>query len=131
MTDSEMADLDGPAWADDDAEDVRPYALTNGRTEPRHQMRLASMVVARHEAKTGLAPEAESAVALCRSEPRSVAEIAAVLAQPVLVTKILLSDLIDDGALILSLTSDATCPDDPNLLEALLVGLRRRFPDCG
>lgn len=126
---SEMDGFDDPAWSDQDVQEVRPYAVTGGRTEPRHRMRLASLLRARREAPLGLTPEAERALALCRGEARSVAEIAGTLAQPVLVTKILLSDLIDSGALVLALTTAK--PDDPSILEAYLAGLRNKFRECG
>ncbi|WP_410050057.1 DUF742 domain-containing protein [Actinomadura sp. CNU-125] len=72
-------------------------------------------------------PEAAHALELCRAQSRSVAEIAAAIEQPVLVTKTLLSDLIDAGAVIIEMP--AVRPDlgtgrpSPHLLRALLEGL--------
>jgi Protein of unknown function (DUF742) len=60
---------------------------------------------------------------------RSVAEIAATLQQPVQVTKIVLSDLIDSGALIIAVPDTSSDPTDVHLLEAVLASPRHRFPD--
>ena len=58
---SEMTDSGSPAWADEDEQDVRPYAVTGGRTRPRHTMRLVSLLVAGHALPPGaLVPEAEA-----------------------------------------------------------------------
>ncbi|GAA2626737.1 DUF742 domain-containing protein [Actinomadura fulvescens] len=115
------------AWADQDEEKVRPYVLTGGRTRPRHSMRLVSLLEARGTAPPGLAPEAGQAVRLCRDRPRSVAEIAAAIGQPACITKIILSNLIDAG--LVMLVVPRTVDDPMQLLEALRAGLQRRFSD--
>ena len=121
----------GPAWTEQDEQEVRPYAVTGGRTRPRHAMRLASLLEAGDTpAPHPLTPEADQALRLCSGGQRSVAEIAATIGQPVQVTKIILSDLIDCGALILAVPHTASCDPsaDPDtgaqLLEALLAGLQ-------
>jgi hypothetical protein len=120
-----MAALDGTPWVDDEEHEVRPYALTGGRTRPTNEMSLSSLLKARRTAPSGyLSPEQATALELCRGEPRSVAEVAATLQQPVQVTKILLSDLLDAGALIMAMPTRMADPKDPNLLEAVLEGLR-------
>lgn len=104
---------------------MRPYALTGGRTRPTNEMGLSSLLKARATAAAGyLSPERARALALCRGEARSVAEIAATLRQPVQVTKILLSDLLDAGTLIMAMPTRTADPKNPNLLEAVLEGLR-------
>ncbi|MFJ4983693.1 DUF742 domain-containing protein [Streptomyces sp. NPDC088732] len=119
----------GPVWAEHDAQDVRPYAITGGRTRPRHALRLVSLVAAGPVSPGGrLGPEAERALNLCAREPQSVAEIAAHLRQPVQVAKVLLSDLLDSGAL--TLAASAAGDPDVHILERLLVGLRKSFPDA-
>ena len=114
------------SWLDDEAGRlVRPYAISNGRTVPTHELDLLSMVMA-----TGggdpvqLDIEHAQALDLCYV-PTSVAEIAARLRLPLMITKVLLSDLIDGGVA-------ATRPPGPNadledgtLLEVLLDGLRK------
>jgi hypothetical protein len=119
-------------WSHEETQDVRPYALTGGRTTPRHSLRLLSQLVARAEVSpAGLVPEAEAALELCQDQPRSVAEVAGHLGLPVLVTKIILSDLIDSGALTVPVTDTPDAPHaNTQLLEAVLAGLRYKFPDA-
>lgn len=125
-----MANATDPVWATEDEQDVRPYAVTGGRTEPRYTLRLASQLAAGGTAPpASLVPEAHAAFAVCRDVPRSVAEIAATLRLPALVTKIVLSDLIGCGALVLPVPAGAR-PDDPQLLEAVLAGLHTKFSDA-
>ncbi|MBA9002827.1 DUF742 domain-containing protein [Thermomonospora cellulosilytica] len=129
-----MAHLDDPAWVVQDEHDVRPYVVTGGRTRPRHAMRLVSLLAAGDALPAEpLAPEAEQALRLCRGGQRSVAEIAATIGQPAQVTKIILSDLIDCGALIIAVpdTASGDPASDPDngtqLLESLLAGLHTHF----
>ncbi|MET9117545.1 DUF742 domain-containing protein [Streptomyces longwoodensis] len=70
-----------------------------------------------------LAPEAEQVLAWCRQQPRTVAEIAALLQLPAQITKIILSDLLDSRVLTLTV-SDTSFDPNANQLEKLLVGLR-------
>jgi hypothetical protein len=116
--DDPRIDPDGELW-------VRPYTVTNGRTRPSTALDLVSLVRATGRgmvAPERLGLEHAQALELCHS-PTSVAEVAAHLRQPVMVTKVLLSDLIDSGAVTARFpTFDST---DPARLEALLDGLRR------
>lgn len=57
----------------------------------------------------------------------SVAEIAAHLKLPAAVTKVLLSDLLDCGALTTKPPEYHHIPTDRALLEAVLDGLRRQL----
>ncbi|MBL1066437.1 DUF742 domain-containing protein [Streptomyces sp. 7-21] len=120
-----MTSFDDP-WIDADAPDVRPYALTQGRTRPTRDLTLATLVKAgRSRSGVRLSPEHGEALELCRHGPRSVAEIAGVLKLPVQVTKVLLSDLIDARSLVVPMPATDADPTDPLLLEALLAGLRQ------
>jgi len=56
--------------------------------------------------------------------PIAVAEVAAHLHQPANVAKVLLSDLIDVGAVITRPPAADAYTDNPEILEALLAGLR-------
>ncbi|WP_021596581.1 DUF742 domain-containing protein [Actinomadura welshii] len=110
-------------------EEVRPYAITGGRTRPQHSMRLVTLLEAADVARArGLAPEAVQAVGLCKAQPCSVAEIAARIGLPIQVAKIILSDLIDCGALVMALPAPGTA-DRLQLLEALRSGLETRLSD--
>lgn len=114
---------DGLLFDDEAGRVVRPYSVTNGRTRPSRDLDLLSMVRA-----TGLTPaqmEPEHAQALERCQlATSVAEVAAYLQQPVVVAKVLLSDLIGWDAVSAGLPAFDN-PDLP-LLEALLNGLRNK-----
>lgn len=73
-------------------------------------------------------PEAARAVEACRVQPCSVAEVAALTDLPVQVAKIILSDLIDCGALVMALPGPGAS-DHLQLLEALRSGLETRLSD--
>lgn len=73
-----------------------------------------------------LGPEHATALDLTRI-PVSVAEVAAHLKLPAAVTKVLLSDLLDCGALTTKPPEFHHNPTDRALLEAVLDGLRRQL----
>ncbi|MGR8007133.1 DUF742 domain-containing protein [Streptomyces hypolithicus] len=118
---------DGP-WLDDDAGRlIRPYTVSDGRTRPTAALDLLSLVRATGtEPLIALSPEHSQALGLCAG-PTSVAEIAAFLRLPVVVTKVLLSDLLDCGAVTTHAPRFDDQPTDLSLLEAVLDGLRRRL----
>ncbi|HWE88183.1 MAG TPA: DUF742 domain-containing protein [Pseudonocardiaceae bacterium] len=112
---------DGP-WVDDAAGLlVRPYSVTNGRTRPTEPLDLLSMVRATGRVPAHMEPEHHEALKLCEP-PASVSEVAAKLRQPVVVAKVLLSDLIGWNAV--STRAPAVDIPDRSILEALLNGLR-------
>jgi hypothetical protein len=122
--------LEGP-WLDGDAGRlVRPYTVSNGRTKPSAQFDLLTLVMATGERPNSyLGPDHTQVLKLCGG-PVSVAEIAAQIAQPAVVTKVLLSDLVACGAIISRAPVPAPLGNDPtdrDLLEAVLDGLRRRL----
>ncbi|WP_336320167.1 DUF742 domain-containing protein [Streptomyces lavendofoliae] len=118
---------DGP-WLDDAAGRlVRPYTVSGGRTRPTAALDLLSLVMATGTVpQTHLGPEHALALGLCDG-PTSVAEVAAHLRLPAVVTKVLLSDLVDCGALTARAPRFHHTPTDRSLLEAVLDGLRRRL----
>ncbi|HET6504493.1 MAG TPA: DUF742 domain-containing protein [Amycolatopsis sp.] len=104
----------------------RPYTVTNGRTRPSTPLDLMSLV--RTTGQSTVTParlgrEHAQALRLC-NVPTSVAEVAAHLRQPVMVTKVLLSDLIESGALTARFP-DMFDPPDPTQLKALADALRK------
>ena len=115
------------AWLDgDEGRLVRPYTVSNGRTSPTARLDLLSMVTSTGgEAQSRLGPDHAQALALCR-EPASVAEIAARLRLPVAVTKVLLSDLLDCGAVTAQPPQPAAESADRLVLERVLDALQRR-----
>jgi hypothetical protein len=85
------------------------------------------MVVAtRNGLQSSLEPDHMQVLGLCL-QPASVAEIAARLRLPAAVTKVLLSDLADCGAVRAAGPSPATQVPSRVLLERLLDGLQRRL----
>jgi len=121
------ADEDEPLVDDDPERLIRPYTLTGGRTHPKHELNLVSMVRATLRTPRGhLDPEHSQTLRLCR-EAVSVAEVAAKLKQPLQVAKVLLSDLIDAGAVTTRAPATSADPADRELLEALLDGLQQQL----
>ncbi|MCL7425916.1 DUF742 domain-containing protein [Streptomyces sp. NPDC057806] len=118
---------DGP-WLDDAAGRlVRPFTVSNGRTRPTVALDLISQVMATGATPLGYpGPEQTEALDLCRA-PVSVAEVAAHLKLPAAVTKVLLADLVDCGALTTKPPEFHHNPTDRALLEAVLDGLRRKL----
>ncbi|MEU9059063.1 DUF742 domain-containing protein [Streptomyces sp. NPDC048430] len=123
--------------AAEDSTFVRTYTLTRGRTRPRHLLGLDTVLDA-GPGRPGLgqAEECEEILALCREHRRSVTELAGRLGRPVTAVKILVSDLLDSQALVISVTDaygSGTAADErptTHLLAALSVALKRKFPDA-
>jgi len=116
-------------WLDGDAVRlVRPYTVSNGRTNPSANLGLLSMVVATgNAAQSSLEPDHVQILALCH-QPISVAEIAARLRLPAVVTKVLLSDLVDCGAVTARSPKPAAADASGRfLLEKVLDALQRRL----
>ncbi|AVH59072.1 MULTISPECIES: DUF742 domain-containing protein [Streptomyces] len=126
-----MSDAQGGAWLDDEAGRlVRPYAVSNGRTRPTAHFDLLTLVMATgNRPKTYLGPDYDEVLALCGGHPISVAEVAAHLRLPAVITKVLLSDLVGHEALTTRAPRpiEASSLTDRNLLEAVLHGLRKRL----
>ncbi|MFF5503982.1 DUF742 domain-containing protein [Streptomyces roseolus] len=118
---------EGP-WLDDAAGRlIRPYTVSGGRTRPTTSLDLLSLVMATGSGPLAhMGPEHDMALGLCDG-PTSVAEIAAHLRLPAAVTKVLLSDLVDCGALTARAPRFHANPSDRSLLEAVLDGLRQRL----
>ncbi|MYV56596.1 DUF742 domain-containing protein [Streptomyces sp. SID3212] len=121
------ATADGP-WLDEAAGRlIRPYTVSGGRTRPTTALDLLTLVMSTGSVPDAhLGPEYAQAVGLCQ-RPTSVAEIAAHLRLPATVTKVLLSDLVDCGAISARPPDSFDHPTDVSLLEAVLDGLRRQL----
>ncbi|MGP3981626.1 DUF742 domain-containing protein [Streptomyces sp. KR80] len=117
-------------WLDDAAGRlVRPYTVSNGRTRPTAHFDLLTMVMSTgSQPKNDLGPDHAQVLGLCGG-PMSVAEVAAHVRLPAVVTKVLLSDLVDCGALTTRAPRPVATasPSDRDLLEAVLHGLRKRL----
>jgi hypothetical protein len=109
---------------------VRPFAVTDGRTEPAIELDLVSLIRDSGDAPPNLDPLLAEVLGLC-VEATAVAEIAARLERPIVVAKILLSDLIQLGAAVVVDRLGLPEFDDPHpderlrMLEAMLDGLKR------
>ncbi|UQA91765.1 DUF742 domain-containing protein [Streptomyces halobius] len=119
-------------WYDDQAGRlVRPYTISNGRTRPTAHFDLMTMVMATGRRPASCqGPDYAQVLALC-GKPVSVAEIAAHIRLPAAVTKVLLADLVDWGALTArapaAVAAGPASRTDRALLEAVLNGLRKRL----
>jgi uncharacterized protein DUF742 len=120
--------MTGDSWVDEEAGPlVRPYAMTRGRTRPANQeLDMITLVVAAKEEIDPIALEADyvAILELCR-HPLSIAEIAAHLDVPMVVVKVLVSDLIERGEIIARHPARDVQAPDMSLLQAVLDGVRR------
>jgi hypothetical protein len=87
---------------------ARPYTLTGGRTRPAHHLNMITIVKSTGGAEaTGLKPAHAAVLELCR-DAVAVAEIAGWLRQPLFVIKVLIADLMNQGAVT------TRAPDSPS-----------------
>ncbi|MDT0303326.1 DUF742 domain-containing protein [Streptomonospora wellingtoniae] len=106
---------------------VRPYAVTKGRTKPKSELPLETLIsstdTARNESGT-LTPECQAISDLCR-EWRSVAEVSALLRIPLGVARVLVADMSEQGLLQITSSTNTDSRPNANLLERVLSGLRK------
>lgn len=105
---------------------VRPYAITGGRTRPRHLLLVETLVSVPHydpQFSAGLMPEAKALYERAR-EKISVAELSAHLDIPLGVIRVLLSDLAAQEMVFIHPTGHAYSYDR-GVLERILDGLRK------
>lgn len=107
---------------------VRPYTWTRGRTCPVQDLALETLVSTSDEGRdlAAICSAEHAPIAELCAEIRSVAEVAALLAVPLGVARVLLADMIDAGLLHMHRNSTGwdSAPDFP-LLERVLDGLYR------
>ena len=120
---------DDPSRRDDAAPAarfVRPYTITAGRTEAK--VRLPLEATLRRQSLLGpdhgLSSGALQVLDAC--DTRSVAEVSALVAMPIGVVRVLLSDLIEQGLVQVQTTiTDGSSKDEQiELIERTLRGLR-------
>lgn len=102
---------------------VRPYAITGGRTGGESDISLETLIQATPRADQlleGYRWEAVDLINLVRS-PMALIEIAARLGVPIGVAKVLVTDLVADGALQLQVRTEKNYA---SLLERVLDGVR-------
>ncbi|WP_327090206.1 DUF742 domain-containing protein [Nonomuraea sp. NBC_01738] len=117
---------DDEVWLDEEAGPlIRPYTVNAGRTRPTVELDLLSLVVATGREGVDVDAEHVKVLELCHA-PISVTEVAAAMRLPVMVTKVLLADLLDCGAMSTwAATTSSGHGTDRVLLEKLLDGLQR------
>lgn len=106
---------------------IRPYAMTRGRTRPgAPNLNLVTQIRASRNRSdlSQLTPEHQEIVDLC-ARPLSVAEIAAYLNIPLVVAKILISDLLELGDVVAGAPFQTSDIVDTKFLQAVLDGIRR------
>ncbi|MCX2953900.1 DUF742 domain-containing protein [Lentzea sp. NEAU-D7] len=100
---------------------IRPYARTGGRTTARHDLRLETLLSTDEDRLYRATNDQAAMMRLCL-QPRSVAEISALMKIPLGVTRVLLSDLI---TLNLVAVHEPSAQPNIALLERVLSGLRK------
>lgn len=122
-----------PEDFDDDDEapaaSIRSYAWTGGRTKSNveYSFELETLISTGNSYRPGmpLRQEYQSVVQLC-SQPRSVAEVGALLNVPFGVTKVLLADMAEQGLVdVHQAGSESGSEPHLMLMERVLSGLRR------
>lgn len=113
-------------WFDDDAGPlVRPFAVTRGRTHPTRYLEMVTLVVATPVVADLPSPEHRVIVARC-GKALSVAEVAAGMNLPLGAAKVLISDLIELGALTAVTPKRSDGPAfDRQLIRTVIDGVRR------
>ncbi|MDL5157549.1 DUF742 domain-containing protein [Actinomycetospora termitidis] len=121
---------DGPRRRDEppEASFVRPYAWTRGRTRPAYDLAVETLLstTAQGRDPAQVAQYEHRMIADLCIEPRSVAEVAALLSLPLGVARVLLGDMAAHGSIVVHETASST-GDSPDmaLMERVLSGLRR------
>lgn len=118
-----------PEWFDDEAGPlVRLYAMTAGRARPTSEaFDLIAVIDAGYvndQAPPDRSPEHAAILVMCRTAPRSVADIAADSELPVGVVRVLLGDLLDDGHINVSRPVQPAQLPDEHILREVIDGLR-------
>jgi len=115
-------------WTEWDAGPVsRPYSLTGGRTRPRVEVRLDLIDVVGWTGQqvdpTSISSEARRILEMSRV-PITVADLAAALALPLVVVRVLLGDLIHDRLIEVRVAIPKGRVTDQHLLARVLAGIR-------
>ncbi|GAB3494640.1 DUF742 domain-containing protein [Amycolatopsis cihanbeyliensis] len=106
---------------------ARPYVLTHGRTRAARHLAMETLIATDPRGPwqdERLGTECRAVGRLC-TEPRSVAEVAALLSLPLGVARVLLGDLAEAG--LIQVHASLSTPDgrpDLDLMRRVLRGLR-------
>lgn len=105
---------------------VRLYALTRGRTRPRHHLLMETLISVPHydpQVSATLMPESQTLYEFAR-KTISIAELSAQLTIPLGVIRVLISDLAAEERVVIHPTG-FTYHYDRIILERILDGLKR------
>lgn len=122
-----VAEPEEPATTESAAA-VRPYAWTRGRTKSGFDLAIETLLSTsrRGHEQLGTLPVEHRVVAQLCEQTRSVAEVAALLAVPLGVARVLLGDMAGLGLVMVHETvSSVGHAPDLALMERVLSGLRR------
>ena len=104
---------------------LRPYAMTEGRTEPTGaELAIEDLVGVAGDPPPSLSLEHRAIALACRG-PMSVAELAARVDLPLGVTRVLVGDLAAQGVVTVHRSPSHTGGPNVALLEQVLHGLQR------
>ena len=105
---------------------VRPYAMTRGRTRPKVDLSLETMVQTtdRGQSMIAEATAEDRRILEMAASPMSVAEISAHLGVVLGVAKVLVADHVAAGRLDCSSDPSSAASADVSLLERVLDGLQ-------
>jgi hypothetical protein len=119
--------VENEVWFDEDAGPlVRPYAIARGRTRPtRHDLEMTTLVVAVRAERHVNVDREYAHILRMSQQPLSIAEVSATLNLPLVVVKVLLSDLIDWGLIIFRSPPRTSDFPQTELLQAVLDGIRK------
>ncbi|WP_426242130.1 DUF742 domain-containing protein [Nocardioides sp. LHG3406-4] len=104
---------------------IRPYTITAGRTRATVDLPLeATLRRQPRDVEADLSPGALRILTVC--DTRSVAEVSALVAMPIGVARVLLSDLVEQGFVQVQATITESSSKDERieLIERTLRGLR-------
>lgn len=103
---------------------VRAYSLAGGRLDPTHQLDLLTHIMSCGDGRRVRLDPEHVQILRCCATPMPVVEIAALIRIPVVVTKVLISDLLDyELVMVGSAVSDDGRPSLA-LMKAVLDGIR-------
>ncbi len=119
---TDLADTD-PADIDADSRLIRPYAITGGRTVSSSEISLEAQIQTSTRLNGDVAFRWEAATILKLAErPMALVEIAARAEIPIGVARVVISDLVEAGAV--NIQRNAPVTSYTSLLEKVLDGIR-------
>jgi hypothetical protein len=102
-----------------DAQLIRPYLMTQGRTRARDDLRLETLVRANAGASSPPEPE-QAAVLMAARDPASIVDLSARTSLPIGVVRVLITDLEELGSM--TVYEGAGEPDE-DLVRRLISGV--------